>query len=147
VSEESGGNLGKFWEKVSDTVVKGVKASKEELVRTSRMGKIRLDISSIKNRIVDKQKELGQEVYRLWLDQKISLTELEHMFSEIKQLETQIKNKEKEIEKLAEEKEETAGDELKSTKIIAEEKTTPEGKDIPTKTEEEKPLADPKKKK
>ncbi len=93
-----------LWEKVSDSVVKGLKTGKDEIVRTSKMGKIRLEISSIKSRIGDKQKELGGQVYNLWVAKQVSIAELEGMFDEIKQLEDEIKAKETEIENLVEEK-------------------------------------------
>ncbi len=94
-----------LWEKVSDSVIKGLKTGKSEIVRTSKMGKIRLEISSVKSRIGDRQKELGAQVYNLWVNEKVDVPELEEMFDRIKQLEDEIKQKEREIERLIEEKE------------------------------------------
>ena len=100
--------VSKLWEKISETVVQGLKTGKDELLRTSKMGKIRLDISTIKNRIGGKQKELGREVYELWLAKKVGIAELEGIFAEIKHLDDQIKEKEREIESLIEEKQREA---------------------------------------
>ncbi len=103
-----------FWDKLSEAVKQGFKAGKTELLRTSRMGKIRLEISAIKSRIGSKQRELGFGVYKLWRANKIELGELEGTCLEISRLKEQISEKEKEIDRLIEEKEREKREEISS---------------------------------
>jgi outer membrane biosynthesis protein TonB len=134
VTDEPLEGVSKLWDKISETVVKGLKSGKEELLRTSKMGRIRLEISSIKSRIEGKQKELGAEVYRLWLAKKVGIAELEGVFAEIKRLEEQIEEKEKEIEKLVEEREKEAAP-LAEVKPL---RPMPQTEEIPPAKEAEK---------
>ncbi len=128
--------VSKMWDKMSETVVKGLKTGKEELLRTSRMGKIRLEISSIKNRIESTHKELGGEVYKLWLAKKAGIAELEGTFAEIKRLEEQIEAREKEIERLVGEREEKAAP-LAEVKPL---RPTPKVEEPPAEPQAKKPV-------
>ncbi len=126
----------KLWDKLSETVVHGIKSGKEELLRTSKMGKIRLEITGIKNRMGSKQKELGDEVYKLWLAKKVNIAELEGIFTELKQLDDEVKEKEGEIERLTEEKErekESKESKKEKTKKAENEEVVEEKKKAPAK--------------
>ncbi len=105
MADDSLDSVTKVWKKISDTVSKGLKTGKDEIVRTTRMGSIRLEISSIKSQIENKQKELGKDLYNLWKKEAIDIADLEGQLLAIKQLDEHILEKEHEIAKIVEEKE------------------------------------------
>lgn len=73
---------------------------KEEVLRTSRIGKARLELSSL-NRDRDVVfKQLGEEVYKRHKEQKFPLTGLEPFFTEIDMMTLNLSSKERELKDL-----------------------------------------------
>ena len=73
---------------------------KDEVGRSSRIGKGRLDLSSLKRDRELVFEQLGEEVYKRHKAQTLSLSGLEPFFAELDLLTSNLSSKEKELEYL-----------------------------------------------
>ena len=94
-----------FW----DTAATYLKKAKDEVVRSSRVGKLRLDIARIKKQRKDLYTELGDKAYELLSTQSLAAEGLEELKVALDEKNALIAAKEAEIEAVAtEEAEEEA---------------------------------------
>ncbi|MEK7851880.1 MAG: hypothetical protein AAB275_08345 [Deltaproteobacteria bacterium] len=73
---------------------------KDEVVRSSKVSKARLDLSSLKNEKEHLFKRLGEEVYRRHKENKISIPGLDSFFTEIDIISLKLASKERELKAL-----------------------------------------------
>jgi len=73
---------------------------KDEVVRSSKVSKARLDLSSLKNEKERVFKRLGEEVYRRYKESKISIPGLDSFFTEIDIISLKLSSKERELKGL-----------------------------------------------
>jgi hypothetical protein len=90
------------WDSIVDSTKKYATLAKEELVRSSKIGKIRLDMTKIKKQRAKKFQELGERSYHLLLEGKIDIEGSDSLKTEIDELDAQIKGKEAEIKEIQE---------------------------------------------
>jgi len=90
------------WDSIVDSTKKYATLAKEELVRSSKIGKIRLDMTKIKKQRAKKFQELGERCYQLILEGKIDVEGSDSLKKEIDELDAQIKGKEAEIKEIQE---------------------------------------------
>lgn len=88
------------WDSIVDATKKYATLAKEELVKSSKIGKIRLDTTKIKKQKAKKFQELGERCYQLILEGKIDIEGSDSLKTEIDELDAKIKSKEGEIEKI-----------------------------------------------
>jgi|GEM_PF-2558664 len=93
------------WDSLVDSTKKYAKLAKEELVRSSKIGKVRLEITKTKKKKSQKLKELGELSYQLILEGKIEIEGADPIKSEIDTLDAEIKGKEAEIEEILKQEE------------------------------------------
>ncbi len=117
-SDDFTSKLENIWDKVSKGVEEGLKVSKDEIVRTAKIGKIRLDIASLKSNKSEKIKFLGLRTYRLLQNSEITIPQLDELVAELKGLDLQIEAKEDEVQTILAEKNES--EETKDETIEAE---------------------------
>ena len=97
--------LGGVWEKVSRILEEGLRSGKEELLRTSRVGYLRLEIKNLRRQHDKKLKQLGEELYRLWQGKRINLPQMEPLLREIQGVTSEIKDHESLVEEVLAERE------------------------------------------
>lgn len=73
---------------------------KEEVVRSSKVSKARLDLSSLKKEKERAFERLGEEVYRRYKENKISIPGLDPFFTEIDLISPKLSSKERELKGL-----------------------------------------------
>lgn len=86
-----------FW----DTAATYLKKAKDEVVRSSRIGKIRLDIARLKKQRKDLLSEFGEKAYELLRDGKLSAGALEELKVAVDEKNALIAAKEAEIEAIS----------------------------------------------
>lgn len=83
-----------FW----DTAATYLKKAKDEVVRSSRIGKIRLDIARVKKQRKDLLSEFGEKAYELIRDGKLTSEAMEELKVAVDEKNALIAAKEAEIE-------------------------------------------------
>ena len=96
---------------------------KEEIVRTAKIGKIRLDIASLKSKKNEKVKLLGARTYSLLQSEEIKVSQLDELLDEIKGVDAQIDNNEEKIQAIMVEKSVT--EEGETEEAVPAEEATP----------------------
>jgi hypothetical protein len=94
-----GGNPaeGSLWNRLLSLFNKG----KEEVVRSSKVSKARLDLSSLKKERERVFERLGEEIYKRHKEEKLSLPALDPFFAEIDIINLRLSSKERELKGLA----------------------------------------------
>ncbi len=90
----------KFWDravkglkKLGDEAAELAKRGEGEVVKASRMGKLRFDIIGLKRKMEEKFKELGAKAYKLGVERKIDQPSVKKLSQELKKIEKEIKDK------------------------------------------------------
>lgn len=87
-----------FWNRALSLFNKG----KDEVVRSSKLSKARLDLSSLKKEKESVFERLGEEVYRRHKENKVSIPGLDSFFTEIDIINLKFSSKERELKGLKE---------------------------------------------
>lgn len=82
-----------LWNKALSLFNKG----RDEVVRSSKVGKTRLDLSSLKNEKERAFERLGEEVYRRYRENRFSLPGFDSFFTEIDIINLKLSSKEREL--------------------------------------------------
>lgn len=90
------GGVQGLWNKALSLFNKG----KDEVVRSSKVSKTRLDLSSLKNEKGRVFERLGEEIYRRYKENKISIPGLDPFFTEIDIISLKLSSKERELKGL-----------------------------------------------
>jgi hypothetical protein len=90
-----------FW----DTAATYLKKAKEEVVRSSRIGKIRLDIARLKKQRKDLLSKFGEKAYELLSAGELSAGALEELKAQVDEKNALVAAKEAEIEAITAEEE------------------------------------------
>ncbi|MCK4261536.1 hypothetical protein KAU86_00850 [bacterium] len=90
---DEAGELTKRWET----------RAKEEVVKVSRMGKLKLDIVGLKRNREEKFRELGAKSYKLGVWRKIDQPSVKKLCQEIKKIEGDLKDKKSQVKALRKE--------------------------------------------
>ncbi len=85
---------------VAAVVARLAKKGEEEVVKASRIGRLRFDIVAIRARRDKRLKGIGAKAYQLQSKRKIQHKDLVKPCQEVEELEKEIKEKEKEIAKM-----------------------------------------------
>ena len=88
------------WDAIVDSTKKYAKLAKEEIVKSSKIGKVRLEITKIKKQKSKKFQELGEHCFRLLKENTISIEGAEALKDEINKLDAELKEKEAVIEEI-----------------------------------------------
>ena len=99
-------DLKSSWDSIVDSTKKYAKIAKEELLKSSKIGKIRLETTKIKKQRTQKLKELGEHTYQLLSKGKAEIEGTDSLKTEIGKLDAEIKAKEAEIEEILKREEE-----------------------------------------
>ncbi|MBI5787775.1 MAG: hypothetical protein HZA78_02825 [Candidatus Schekmanbacteria bacterium] len=102
--EQPGNRLEDIWLKVSKGFEEGIKVGKDEILRTARIGKVRLEIAALKNNKSEKIKLLGNKTYDLLNKGELSTELVLPLYEEIKALDYQIEKKEADVKAILAEK-------------------------------------------
>lgn len=100
-----------FW----DTAATYLKKAKDEVVRSSRVGKLRLDIARIRKQRKDLYAELGEKTYELLSSESLASKALDEMKASVDERNALIAAKEAEIEAVAAEEAEREGADTKKS--------------------------------
>ncbi len=97
----------KYWDgavrrlkKLGDEAVELAKRGEQEIVKASKVGKLRLDIVGLRRKMEEKFKELGAKAYKLGIERKIDQPSVKKLSQEIKKIEREIKDKQSQINTL-----------------------------------------------
>jgi hypothetical protein len=88
------------WDTIVDSTKKYAKLAKEELVRSSKIGKVKIEITKLKRDKTNKIKELGEHCYKLLTEKNAVIEGADIFKTEINKLDAEIKKKEAEIAKI-----------------------------------------------
>ncbi len=97
--------LSRLWDTISTAAAKALESGWKELIRSSKIGRCRVEISAINSRIEAHFKELGREYYSLRQANVVSLPQLEDIVRQIKELEEKIGERQDQIEFVVQERE------------------------------------------
>ncbi len=100
-----------FW----DTAATYLKKAKDEVVRSSRVGKLRLDIARIRKQRKDLYAELGEKTYELLSSESLASKALDETKASVDERNALIAAKEAEIEAIAAEEAEQEGADTKKS--------------------------------
>ncbi|MEE8209632.1 MAG: hypothetical protein V3R38_02660 [bacterium] len=98
-----------------DTAATYLKKAKDEVVRSSRVGKLRLDIARIRKQRKDLYAELGEKTYELLSSESLASKALDETKASVDERNALIAAKEAEIEAIAAEEAEREGADTKKS--------------------------------
>ena len=131
VSDYQNNKLNKLWSAIGTVVSRGLENGRREFIRSTKIGRYRIEISGLRNKIETLYKELGRELYCLWQAQQVPIPQLENVFKQINALEAEIREKQALIEAIVQER----GDQIADADRLGASKTSP-AKEIASEMEE-----------
>lgn len=97
-------NSSEMFDKIVDKLMVWAEKGKEEGSYAIKIGKLRMDISSLNLQMEEKFLEIGKKIYDLHSKEKIEqIEELNEVFSDIKSLEQKVNRHKKLMQKLKDE--------------------------------------------